>query len=46
MANTMMPAKTISVAAIGTLTVTTKTMATNVATHGGSAFQTNMFSKV
>jgi len=46
MANTRMPARTISRAAIGTLTVPTKMIATNVAMQGGNTFQTNMFSKV
>jgi hypothetical protein len=31
---------------MGTLTVTTKAMAINVAMHGGKTFQTDMFCKV
>ncbi len=46
MMNTRMPASTVSDAAIGTLTVTTKTIATTVAMHGGMTFQTNMFCNV
>ena len=43
---TRMPARTISIAAIGRLTVPTNMIATKVAMHGGNTFQTNMFSRV
>ncbi len=45
-ATTMPPAMRISAAAIGRLTVPIKAIAAIVATHGGSTFQTNMFSTV
>ena len=46
MAATMMPAITISPAAIGRLTVPIRAIAAIVAMQGGSTFQTNMFSTV
>ncbi len=46
MANTKIPASAINAAAMGTLTVTTKAMATTVAMQGGKTFQTDMFCKV
>ncbi len=46
MANTRTAASTVNAAAMGKLTVTTKPIATIVATHGGSTFQTDMFCRV
>ena len=43
---TMPPAITIRPAAIGRLTVPIRLIAAIVAMHGGSTFQTNMFSTV
>ena len=42
----MMPAMSASPAAIGRLMVRTSAIAATVAAHGGSTFQTNMFSAV
>ena len=42
----MAPAMTIKPAAIGRLTVPIRAIAAIVAMHGGSTFQTNMFSTV
>ena len=46
MPKTTRPPTTVKTAAIDVLTVMTKAIAANVATHGGSTFQTNMFSAV
>jgi hypothetical protein len=46
MATTTIAATTISISAMGPLTVSTKAIAPTVAVHGGSTFQTNMFSTV
>jgi hypothetical protein len=46
MMQTMMPATRASPAAIGRLTVRTSAIAASVAAHGGSTFQTNIFSPV
>ena len=43
---TMIPATTARPAAIGRLIVCTRMIAATVAAHGGSTFQTNMFSAV
>ena len=42
----MMPATIASAPAMGRLMVQTRMIAAMVATHGGSTFQTNMFSAV
>ena len=42
----MTPATRVRPSAIGRLTVHTSAIAATVATHGGSTFQTNMFSPV